>query len=140
MKSKNLVALSLIAPVLLCSGLVSVAAAEDPDTTPLPKIATDSVDADSLPPSSPDNSTQDLEPIYEDEHGEPAYHILDDNNTSPVDAQEPATGGEEANLISARTAAGPDYTLIVAGIAVVLAVALGTVGVVYHQKRANKEA
>ncbi len=140
MKNKNLAVLSLIATVLLCSGLVSFAAAQD-TTTATPKISSDSIDgADSMPPSSPDNSTDDLEPIYEDENGVPAFHALDDNHTAPVDAQEPATGGQEANLISARTAAGPDYTLIVAGAAVGLAVALGAVGVVYHQKKTNKEA
>jgi hypothetical protein len=142
MKSRNVIVLSLLATVLLCSVFSLAAAADDGDTVP-PPIASDSVvSSNDNQQSPPDNSTQNLEPIYEDENGEPAFHALD-NQTATDGNLEPGSAEDGENLIAPapQTGAALDNSVIaiVVGAAVVVAVVLAAVGMVYYRRRAAKE-
>ncbi len=123
MHKTNLIVISMLATVFLCSGFLAFAAAEE---------GTDSVPPDpSIIPDQPqpsDNSTR------TPDDGQ-TYHILDDQ--TPLIA--PAPTGAEGNLIATNTAS-PDNTLPIIGLAVALvAIVFGAVGVVYYRKHAKAE-
>ncbi len=131
MRSKNIILLSLLATVLMCSAAVSLAAAEpnvssatappfDPKATPPPPI--DGANTN-MPIITPDDGT---------------YHILD-NQTSANGNPEP---GGANNLIAPApyVTEAVDYTIpIVIGSAIAVAAGLGAVAAVYYRKQEEKE-
>jgi hypothetical protein len=144
MRKTNMLLISLLAAVLVC-GVFSLAAAAGDGETSFPSVGSDSVDSsDEKSQVPPDNATEGLEPIYEDENGEPAFYALDDQ-ASPDDTQEPgaADAEEEAQLYMANSpsdSGAPDYALIGAVVGGVLAVVVGgVIGVVYFRKQAKTE-
>jgi len=137
MKNKNLVALSLIATVLLCAGFVSLAAAEDE----VPEPATTTTEAPLIAPAPGSEDAPDATPLR-DPLADNSTSIDDGNQTYyTMDGEKGYTDeSAEGNLIATRdtAATGPDYTLIIAGVAVVLAIVVGGVGVVYHHKKTSQ--
>jgi flagellar basal body-associated protein FliL len=124
MKNKNLIVITLLATVLLCSAFVSLAAADDNvsdvTTPPEPSVAPDPSTADSN-----DNSTTN--------QGDNVLYTIQENSTTTDDTQIP--GEAQPNLTATQTATS-DNSLLIAAIATVLAIAVGgVIGVFFYRKK-----
>lgn len=135
MRKTTLLVISVFAAVLLSSTFFSVVAAqEETEIDEEPKLIAPQPDypvgLDEPQKSAPDENatlSQDDEQIY------PLYGDGREAANAPVPDAE-----SEANLIAADTSA-PDYTLPLAVVGVVLAVALGgAIGVISYRKREAK--
>ena len=142
MQKTNIIALSVLAAVLLSSGLFSLASAQEagtiepaaPDTSAVPEP---SVDADAaakaadgqMAPSDGNTTGPDAPVGYGDDI---LYTIQGDG------AKSLAPGAEDANLLSAQ--ATPGYSLVFAAIGIAIPIIVGAaLGlVVYHRKQAVK--
>jgi flagellar basal body-associated protein FliL len=130
MQSKKLIALSMLAAMLACSMLFSVAAAQDTssnrevDPSTLP-------DAAPLIAPAPDENTTAAE-------GDQIFYALDENSTAAADNQAP--GSEDAPLIAPQTIAASDNSLVFIAIGVlVVVIGASAAGVVYHRRNASKQ-
>jgi hypothetical protein len=131
MKNKNLIATSILAVVLLSGTFISLAAADDniPDVTaPLEPLTTP--DQTQRSPSDNSNGSPNDNTIL---------FTIEDNRTVPDENPNPEVpGAEDANLIATQT--NSDNTLPAVAVAIVLAVVLGAIGVLfYHRKVANAQ-
>jgi hypothetical protein len=133
MKTKKLMLIALFATFLLSASYLSIAAAQDTNdastSSPLIAPAPDATDTpDSSEPYTGDNTTT--------TDGEPIYHILDENTTSPNEELVP--GAADATLLSAQAETADNTMLIVIGATVGVAAILGAVGMVYYRRQAAK--
>lgn len=125
MKNKNLIVITLLATVLLSGTFVSLAAADDnvSDTTAPPE-STDISDPSAA--DSSDNST-----VNQDDN---VLYTIQGNSTAADDTIIP--GEAQPNLTAEKTST-TDYSLLIATIAAVLAIAVGGVfGVFFYRKKA----
>ncbi len=120
----------MIATILVCSALISLAAAqEDKPQTNMPLIASPPPDNS----TNPDDIVQSPDARNQTDGGEPIYHILD-NQTTAGDVN-----GEQGNLIAPApppTVAG--YTLPLVGVGIAIAVGAAA-AILLYRRRASKE-
>jgi hypothetical protein len=133
-KSKNIISLSVLATLLTCFMLVSVATARETssDVTPDPSAP---ADANLLIAPGPDENTTTSD-------GDTIYYSSGDNTTrSPDDAVPYGDGAADNGLILPNESAStPDNTLVyvAVGIVLVVVVGVGAVGVVFYRRSAAK--
>ena len=124
MKKANLLVFSILTVVLLSGTLISLAKATDdlPDTTAIPKPAQDDA-------SSDDTVTQDSDQLY----------TIQDNETLPSETPTPDNlpAEDNANLLIAQ--ANPDNTLPILAAAIVLAIVVGAIGVLFYRRKIKTE-
>jgi hypothetical protein len=131
MKSKKIIILSILATMLACSMLVSVAAAQDTSRSPVPDISI-APDAAPLIAPAPDENTTTSD-------GDQIYHTLDQNETAPTDTNSP--GSEDGNLIAPQLAdaSAPDNTMVFVAIGVLaVVIGCGAIGAVYYHRSTSK--
>lgn len=132
MKSKKLVTISILATLLVCFMLVSVAAAQE--TSPNETPETSPADANLLIAPGPDENTTTSD-------GGTIYYANGDNTTRvPDDAVPYGDGPADSGLIMPNTAAEAADSTFVYVVVGVLAVVVGivAVGLVFYRKSAVK--
>jgi hypothetical protein len=138
MRAKNLLVFSVLATVLLSSAFMSSATAQDMD---------DGSNTTSTDPSTLSESTDKSDELQDrteqvddapDSNGTLISGNPDENlYTTQENSTEPQLTDfeEDANLIATQTS--PDNTVVIATIAVLIAVIVGSaIGVIYYRKRA----
>jgi hypothetical protein len=138
MRAKNLLVFSVLATVLLSSAFMSSATAQDMD---------DGSNNTSTDPSTLSESTDKSDELQDrteqvddapDSNGTLISGNPDENlYTTQENSTEPQLTDfeEDANLIATQTS--PDNTVVIATIAVLIAVIVGSaIGVIYYRKRA----
>ena len=137
MKSQKIISLSILASLLVCLALVSVASAQETPSAETP-VTSNPADANLLIAPGPDENTTTSD-------GDTIYYATGDNTTrSPDDAIPYGDGAADSGLIvpnSAEAKTVNNNTLVLVAVGVLaIVVGVGAVGVVFYRKNVAKQA